>query len=312
MSKSPFHLRYWPTWLALGLLRLFTLLPYPLLIGAAAHLGKRLNRLLPHRRHVVEVNIDLCFPELTPTEKAQMVEAVMVNTTQGIFETALSWWAPERFIRQRCHIDGLELLDQYTAQGRGVVLIGAHYTTLDLAGRVIGSQRDMDITYKAQKNPAFDYCINHYRKRFFRHLIEKNEMRKMVKNLKAGRIVWYAPDQDFGRRGSVFAPFFGHPAATITTIGKLVKLTGAKPLFYSHFRIGEGASACYQGRIHDPFGENFADDDVANATLLNQAIEAVIRQHPAQYFWVHERFRTQPERNAPAIYPRRKKRKKRK
>lgn len=310
MQTSPFHPRYWPTWFGLAILRLFCLLPYTWLMAFADRLGRFLNRALPHRRHVVEVNIDLCFPELSATEKAQLVENTMVSSTKAIFEIALSWWASTRFIQKRCKTEGFELLDQYRQQGRGVVLIGAHYTSLDLAGRVIGSQQDLDITYKGQKNAAFDYCINRQRKRYFGHLIEKLEMRKMVKHLKSGRVVWYAPDQDFGRRGSVFAPFFGVEAATITTIGKLVKLTGAKPLFYSHFRIEDGEHTHYLARIHDPFGENFGDDDVANATLMNKAIEDVIRQHPDQYMWVHERFRTRPDKSAPKMYPKRKKRKK--
>jgi KDO2-lipid IV(A) lauroyltransferase len=132
----------------------------------------------------------------------------------------------------------------------------------------------------------------------------------MVKSLKKGRVVWYAPDQDFGRQGSVFVPFFHQPAATLTTVGKLLKMTNAKPLFYSHFRIEENGQTVYLARIHDPFHDGFNDDDIHNATLLNQAIADVIREHPEQYLWVHERFRTQPQAGMPKPYTIRKDKKK--
>lgn len=310
MNRSLFHPRYWPAWLGLALLRGLVLLPLPILLGIGRNLGHILKHTLKRRRHNAEVNIALCFPELCAAEQQQLVDANMVSTILGAFETAWSWWAPDRDILAHSRTEGFELLEQARQAGRGVLLIGAHYTTLDMAGRVIGLHADLDITYKNQRNKAFDYCINQARKRSFRHLIEKNAMRTMVKNLKAGRIVWYAPDQDFGRQGSVFVPFFHHPAATITSHGKLLKMTGAKPLFYSHFRIDENGRTVYVARIHDPFHDGFTDDDIHNATLLNQAIADVIREHPEQYLWVHERFRTQPRPGDPKPYSIRKQKKK--
>lgn len=309
MPDSLLHPRYWLTWFGLGILRCIIFLPFSVQQRIGLILGKLLSPFLKRRRHNAEVNIALCFPELNKTEQTQLVDCNMINTILGVIETGFSWWASDKDILKRCKIEGLELLEQAKNEGRGVLLIGAHYTTLDLAGRVIGLHTDLDITYKSQNNKAFDFCINQSRKRSFTHLIEKNAMRNMVKNLKKQRVVWYAPDQDFGRQGSVFVPFFHHPAATLTTVGKLLQVTQAKPLFYSHFRIDNNGKPYYLAKIHDPFQDGFNDDDVHNATLLNTAIANVIREHPEQYLWVHERFRTQPQVGMPKPYTLRKKKK---
>jgi KDO2-lipid IV(A) lauroyltransferase len=309
MSDSLLHPRYWLTWLGLGLLRCIVFLPFSTQQSIGRFLGRLLNKILKRRRHNAEVNIALCFPELSSDEQKRLVDANMISTTLGAIETAFSWWASDKAILKRSKIEGLELLEQAKQEGRGVLLIGAHYTTLDLAGRVIGMHTDLDITYKDQHNKAFDYCINQARKHSFTHLIEKNAMRNMVKNLKKQRVVWYAPDQDFGRQGAVFVPFFHRPAATLTTVGKLLSITHAKPLFYSHFRIDNNGDTFYLAKIHDPFKNGFNDDDIHNATLLNKAIEDVIREHPEQYLWVHERFRTQPNLGEPKPYTLRKKKK---
>lgn len=306
------HPRYWLTWIGIGLLRVLSLLPYSVLQTMGEKLGLLLAKRLKRRRHFAEVNIALCFPELSADQQTALVDANMISTTLGIFETAFSWWASDDAILNRCRTEGFELLEQAKQEGRGVLLIGAHYTTLDLAGRVIGLHTDLDITYKDQKNKAFDYCINQARKRSFTHLIEKNSMRTMVKNLKSGRVVWYAPDQDFGRNGSVFVPFFHRPAATLSTIGKLLKVTGAKPLFYSHFRVQENGKTIYLARIHDPFHDQFNDDNIHNATLLNQVVADVVREHPEQYLWVHERFRTQANKHDAKPYTIKKKKRKKK
>jgi KDO2-lipid IV(A) lauroyltransferase len=135
-------------------------------------------------------------------------------------------------------------------------------------------------------------------------LIEKTEMRKMIKRLKQGRAMWYACDQDFGRKNSVFAPFFGHQAATIATIGRLVKITGAKVVFIDYFRDdSQGfAKSHYHVNISDPFTDQFNASDLDNAIVMNQAVEASVRQHKSQYFWVHKRFKKRPKHETKNFY----------
>lgn len=311
MNKQTLHPRYWPSWLGVAFLRLLSFLPYSVMMKTAEGLGKLLSKTLKKRQTIAQTNIDLCFREKTPTARKKLADDVMVSMSKGLFETLLAWWAPDKFYDKHCRYIGLDLIHHYQKQGRGVLLIGAHYTTLDLSGRAMAKVLDVDLTYKKQKNIVFDDLIRKNREKFFGHVIEKKAMRTMIRNLKNGRCVWYAPDQDFGRNGSVFAPFFGVPAATLTTTGKLIKVTGAKPLYFEHLRLEENGKTIYQSKVSDPFGENFGDDDIANATLVNKAIEDSVREHPEQYFWHHERFRTRPNPSDPKLYPKKTKKQKR-
>lgn len=307
MSDSPFHPRYWPTWLGLGLLRLLVLLPLEAQQAIGRTAGKVLAKTLKRRRHIAEVNIALCFPELSSAEQQQLVDDSLVAITLGAIETGFAWWATDEQILNCSTVEGIELIEEAKKQGRGVLLFGAHFSTLDLSGRVMGQRIDVDITYKNQKNKAFDYYVYRARQKYFKHVIHKNEMRRMIRHLREGRTVWYAPDQDFGREGSVFAPFFGQPAATLATAGKLLRMTNAKPLFISHYRLTVDGKTCYQGIVSDPFQDRFGEDEVANATLVNKAVEDAIRVHPEQYLWAHERFRTRENPEDGKIYTLRKK-----
>ena len=309
MADSPIHPRYWPTWFVLALLRICSCLPFPLQQAIGWAIGWVTSRTLRWRRHIVETNIGLCFPELSARQQETLVRANLIATGRGVIETAFAWWGSDSAIRAHSRIDGLELLQAAREKGCGVLLIGAHYTTLELAGRVIGLATEIDITYRPQRDKVFDECMRRARQRSFRQLIEKQDMRAMIRSLRQGRVVWYAPDQDFGRAGSVFAPFFHRPAATLTTVGKLLEITQAQPLFYSLFRTHENGRILYHARIHDPFADGFNTDDLHNATRLNRAISDIIRQHPEQYLWTHERFRTQPAPGMEKPYRRRCKKK---
>jgi len=302
MKNSLFHPLYWPSWLAIGLLRIWVTLPYSWIYYSGKGLGWLMDKTLKGRRHVVEVNIGLCFPELTDTQQDALVSKTMQSTAIGLLESAYSWWASDAAIKKRSHMEGLDHIDKAGEEGRGVLLIGAHYTTLDLSGRVFGSERPCDVIYRPQRNKVFDYVINSSRTKHLGELIDKLDMRKMVKRLKKGHTVWYASDQDFGRRGSVFAPFFGIPTATLTTIRQLVKLSGAKVLFYAHHRIDDGGNSRYVGKILDVFDENIGAEDIEDARQVNQVIENSIRPFPEQYLWVHRRFKTRPSEDDADLY----------
>ncbi len=312
MSDSPFHPRYWPTWLGIALLRCLGLLPFSVQLSLGKALGILLAKTLKRRRHIAEVNIGICFPELSPEEQQQLVDESIISTTLGLIESSNGWWASTEKIHEISSVEGLELIEQAQNEGRGVLLFGAHFTSLDLSGRVLGSRIEADATYKDQKNKALDYQIFQSRKKYCKNIIHKNEMRKFIRALKDKRVVWYAPDQDFGRKGSIFAPFFGRSCATLAASGKLLKLSNAKPLFYSHYRVIKDGKTHYQGIISDPFNDQFGDDELANATLVNKAIEDAIRPYPDQYLWAHERFRTQQNKDDPKPYTIRKKKKKKK
>jgi KDO2-lipid IV(A) lauroyltransferase len=302
MNTSLLHPKHWPSWLAIALLRLLCFLPLTWLLAFGTIIGRVLYHLLKRRRHITEVNIDLCFPELSETDKNLLCQKVIISSVHGMLETAYSWWASDAELLARADYEGLELIAQAQKEGRGILLIGSHFTTLDLAGRILRLKIDVDSSYQKQNNAVFDHCILQFRLKRFTNMVEKTEMRRLIKLIKSGRVMWYASDQDFGRKHSVFAPFFGHQAATINTISGILKLTKAKPLYFSHYRIGQGKHTRYLMRITDPFGENLGSDDVQNATLLNQVIEEAIRFSPEQYMWVHRRFKTRPNPNDAKFY----------
>lgn len=307
MKNPAYHPKYIPTWIGIAILRLLAFLPYSWMMAAGAFLGKVLNKKIKKRYLIAKTNIDLCFPEKSAEEREQLIEDTMVNMSKGLFETLIAWWAPDRFFEKHCRYEGLELIRHYQAQGRGVLLIGAHYTTLEISGRAMTRILDADASYKQQKNAAFDQLILNNRKKTFGNIFEKNAMRTMVKNLRKGRLIWYAPDQDFGRDGSVFVPFFGVDAATLTTTHKLLKITGAKALYFEHLRLEQDGKTIYQSNIYDPFNDDMLADEVECARQINLAIENSVKQHPSQYFWHQERFRTRPNRSDTPLYPHKKK-----
>lgn len=310
MTDNLQHPKHWPAWIAIFLLRCLALLPLDFLLLLGKAIGHLLAKVPNERQLICRANIELCFSELTPAARDKLIIDTITSSVLGLLETAYSWWANDNELQTRVDYEGLELIAAAQQQGRGVLLIGSHFTTLDLAGRMLRLKVDVDSSYQKQNNPVFDHCILQYRLKRFTNMVEKTEMRRLIRIIKSGRVMWYAADQDFGRKHSVFAPFFGIPAATINTLGSLLKLTGAKPLYFSHYRIHRDGKTRYLMRITDPFGEQLGSDDVANATLLNQVIADAIRIAPEQYMWVHRRFKTRPHPDDPKPYPQRKKKRK--
>lgn len=311
MPKSLYHPKHWPTWLGLAILRLFALLPVTWLYFLAKGLGLLGHKFAQRRRQIVETNIALCFPEKTAEQQATLVRENFINTAYGIVEIMLAFWASREYILKHSEVRGLEHLEQAKAEGRGVLLMGLHVTTLEFSRWPIAARWPaIDISYKEAANPAFDYYLHKQRQKSFANVIEKYNMHLMMKNLKSGNVIWLASDQDFGRSRSVFAPFFHELAATPGNLGRISKMTGAKPLFYNHYRVMKNGKPYFIGEVSDPFKEGFGDNAEKNAAQFNQAVADAITPHPEQYLWVHERFKTRPDPNSPRLYPRKKKKKK--
>lgn len=294
--------RHWPMWLGLGLLRLCALLPYPALLLLGGGLGRLMYRLIPSRRHIARTNLRLCFPELDEAVREDLVRATFGAAAISVFENALSWWGSERRLRRLYRIEGLENYAAARAQGKGVILLGGHYTTLEISGRFLAFHIDgLQPIYKRAHNPLYETVMVRQRRRLFDDLLQSTDMRAIVRNVKAGKTVWYAPDQDFGRERSVFAPFFGVPTATLTTTARLARLTGAPVLPYVSERL-PGAQGYRIALL--PTLEDFpGGDDLADATRVNAVLEQQVRAMPEQYLWIHRRFKTRPE-GEPDLYRR--------
>lgn len=293
--------RYWPTWLGLGLIRVGGALPYRWQLRLARLIGNLVYRLARRRRRVAQINVDLCLPELPPEERARLVRESFVSSAMAIFEMGLAWWADDEYLRGLHRAEGLEHLEAALAAGKGVILLGGHYTTIELSGRLMGlHRRDVYPVYKHARNPLYDAAVTAGRLRVYAGILNNLDLRALVRVLKRGEVVWYAPDQDFGRERSVFAPFFGVPTATLTTTARLARLSGAPVLpFYSERLPGE---AGYVIRVGAPLADFPSGDDVQDATAINGAIEEQVRRTPEQYLWLHKRFKTRPP-GEPPVYP---------
>ena len=282
----------WLTWFWVQLLRLLVRLPYNWQLKLGSFFGWCLYHVARDRRHITEVNIQLCFPELNELERTRRVRTIFNHNGIGIMEAAMAWWAPEEWFKKRFTLKGQEHIDNALSQGRGVILLGAHFSTLDIGGLLFNFHYDVDAMYRKNNNPLLEQVITNGRKRFFKSAIERSDIRSVIRNLRKNHIIWYAPDQDFGLHQSVMAPFFGVPAATITATSRMVKLNNSPILMLAQHRLPNGH---YELELF-PVIENFpTGDDINDATIINAQIERAIRKDPEQYMWVHRRFKSHPK-----------------
>lgn len=290
------HPRYWPTWLAIGLMRLGAWLPWRLKMAVGRLIGLCAWRFARSRRRITETNLALCFPELSEEERSRLVRETFIANGKGILETATGWCRDPEHLRHRVTFKGEEHMTQALAQGKGALIIGVHFSTLDLGGALHSLFFPADVVYRAHDNPLFERFMTRARRRIFGRAIDRHDLRGVVRRIKEGHAVWYSPDQDFGRDASVFVPFFGVEAATLKLTAKIARMTGAPvmPLIFHRNPGDETYTLEYL-----PALENFpSGDDVADATRINGLIEDAIRRHPEQYLWLHRRFKTRPRGEA--------------
>lgn len=293
------HPREWGVRLSIGLLWLLVRLPHNWQMRLGRLLGRMLYHFARQRRQITTTNIRLCFPELPATEQETRVRAAFASYGMSIFETGCAWLRGVDHLQARAELSGIEHIQAARAAGRGVLIIGAHFSTIDIAGSLVAPHLEMDVVYRPSRTPVFDKLIRHSRQRYFGAVISKQDTRSIIRRLKGGRAIWYAADQNYAERHSVFAPFFGIQAATIRGTSRLVKMTGAVAVFCSHFRINNGER--YRVDFSPPL-ENFpSDSEVEDAARINKLIENALQAYPEQYLWLHRRFKTRPQ-GAPAIY----------
>lgn len=286
------HPRYWLTWLGLALLRLLAFLPYPLLIIIGSNLGLIAYHLIGNRRHITQVNIQLCFPNLSVTQQAALTKSAFRSAGIGIVETALSWWGSRKKLLALSHITGLENIQTALTKQKGVILFTAHMTSMEIGGTLMTLQQPLIVIYKKAHNPLFEEFLQRSRQRWATKMVQTYELRDMIKGLNDNQVTWYAIDQDFGTKQSVFAPFMGVETITLTTASRIAKITGAAlvPYFYRRLDDNKGYQLEIQAEL-----ENFpSGDDIVDATRLNQLIADAIHKAPEQYFWAHRRFKTRP------------------
>ncbi|WP_095210496.1 LpxL/LpxP family Kdo(2)-lipid IV(A) lauroyl/palmitoleoyl acyltransferase [Endozoicomonas ascidiicola] len=285
------HPRYWLTWLGVGLTWIPSLLPYSWIVAIGKVLGQASYYLADDRVHVTRVNLEKCFPELNNRERKQLLKKNFESVGVGIMEITMAWWWPTSRLEKLVHYKGLEHLNSES----GTILMVMHFTTIELAGRMVTLRHSVDASYREHKNPVFEYIQRSMRHRFDpgSQLLHRRDMRGTMRSLRNGRIVWFSPDQDYGARHGIFVPFFNIPATTITSTSRLAKAGKAKvvPLVVTRLSDNPG----YEFRVYPPLETIPSGDDYEDALVVNQFIEARIREHPEQYMWLHRRFKSRPE-----------------
>lgn len=281
--------QYWGIWIILILLMFYAILPWFLQWRISEILAKIAWKYLNSRRKTTIRNIELCFPEKTSFEAQEDAKDVFRNTMIGVAEALNAWYKPKWF-KNRVHIHGKEHVD--ISLERGIILLGSHTTLLDAGGFICSLFFDLDVVFRPQNNPLLDMLIYRCRATIYKNQISKEDVRGVVSNLKKGNAIWYSPDQDFGLKQGVMAPFFGIQAATITAHRRLIKMTNSKavPLFF--YRTGSIRNPQYHILL-EPCLDNFpSQDELSDATRVNKILENQIRMMPTQYMWFHRRFKT--------------------
>jgi KDO2-lipid IV(A) lauroyltransferase len=282
---------------------LFWLLHF-LPLGLLAPIGEGLGMLLyafgRERRRVARINLRLCFPELDDRARERMIRAHFRAFGRSILERSILWWSSGNRIRKLVRIEGLE--NWQAVADRPVIWLAPHFVGLDMGGVRLTADYPLVSIYSRQKSPVFDRLLRHGRTRFGTTTLfsRQDGVRPVVKAIKGGLPFYYLPDQDFGARDAIFVPFFGVPAATITGLSRLARLTGGAVVPAITRQLPGGAG--YVLKFY-PAWESYPGDSVeADTRRMNAFIEERVREMPEQYFWLHKRFKTRPA-GEPRLYP---------
>ncbi|WP_105167399.1 LpxL/LpxP family Kdo(2)-lipid IV(A) lauroyl/palmitoleoyl acyltransferase [Pseudoalteromonas sp. T1lg23B] len=293
--------RYWLTWLGVLFLYLVSWLPQRIQFFLGKLLGRLVHRFVKKRRKIAEVNVKLCFPQLDEQQQRDMVLKNMENTGIATLETGMAWWWPQWRINQVIgSIEGIEHVEQTQKQGKGVLLLVPHMLHLEMLGRILGTVQQGIGFYRPHNNPLMEYFMTKGRLRSNESLITKRDVKGLLQALKDKKMCYYLPDQDYGRNRCEFTAFFAVPDAASTT-GTLIfsSSKNCETLSLSGTRDANGK---YHLKIYPALANFPSEDAKQDVTRVNQRMEEAIMLAPEQYMWLHRRFKTRPDENAPSYY----------
>lgn len=298
-SFALLHPKYWGVWLGFGLLALIVnLLPYSILYRIGRGLGKLGMKFGKSRVKVARRNLELAFPEMAPLERERMVEENFKNTGMALIETGITWFWPTWRFKRRIVAKDVDLLHQYKAQGKGVLLCCVHALNLEITARAfavlgLGGYG----AFRPHNNPAYNLIQYWGRTHDGNVLIDRKDLKQMIRVMRDGERLFYLPDHDYGRNKSVFVPFFSVPDACTTTGTSLLAYTSkAAIVMGSGFRNNEGR---YEIIANKSVEEEYPQkDEKAAAAYMNQHVEEVILRAPEQWMWLHKRYKTMEDPNA--------------
>ena len=297
------HPKFWGLWVSLGFFKLLLCLPYPVLVRIGLLLGKLFARLGfgKRRMRIARRNLQLCFPEYSEAQIDYLVKKNTESVGMAIIETGMAWFWSDKRILKWSKIEGLEHLKNYPAD-TGIIFVGVHFLTLELGARIVGLHHQGIGVYRPNDNPLLDWIQFRGRVRSNKAMLDRKDLRGMIRALKAGETIWYAPDHDYGRKNSVFVPFFAVKEAC-TTAGTRMLLRSApnsvvvpfSPIRYDDF-------SGYVVKVSPAVDFSRCEDDVETATLMNRVVEGEIMKAQEQYMWLHRRFKTRPNDTDKSLY----------
>lgn len=279
------------------MLRVLVVLPYRLQMKLGRGLGRVAMKFLRERQRIATVNLRICFPELGDAEIQALVTKHFESLGMSVFELAMAWWLSTKKVEKLIHLEGIENITGPLHEGRGVVLLSGHFASIEFPGRLLAHNlKSPAAMYQPMHNPMVDQIIRRGRRGTNVALIPKNDIRQMIRTLRNGQMVWYAPDQSYSGKYSELVPFFSEPAMTNAALTHIARISKACIVLAVPRRLENGGG--YYTEI-EPALENFpTDDPAADALRVNQLLEEKIRLAPEQYYWIHRRFK-----NRPAPYP---------
>jgi len=285
--------RYWPVWLGMGLLRLICLLPHQLALAMGRVIGRIAHAFGGPRRAIVRRNIELCFPELSSGERDALAYEHFKALGMTLIEMGLGRWASDRHLQSITNLHGIEHVQKALNSGRGVILLSAHFTTLEIMGRVLSlNMPPFDAVFRRNRSEFMTELQRTGRERSAETTIEKRDVKKVVRSLRNNRAVWYAPDQSYNRKGSEVIPFFGVPAMHTTATSTLARLGNAVVIPFFPRRLEDST---YELILLPAFEDFPSDDPIADTKRYIDLLEQHVRSCPEQYFWIHRKFKDLPD-----------------
>lgn len=297
------HPKFWGLWLGLGIFRLILCLPYPVLVKIGLGLGKLFAKLGfgKKRLRIAKTNLELCFPNYSEQQIQQILEKNIESVGMAIIETGMAWFWSDKRILKWSKIEGLEHLKN-PAEGTGIIFVGVHFLTLELGARIVGLHHQGIGVYRPNDNPLLDWIQFRGRVRSNKAMLDRKDLRGMIKALKAGETIWYAPDHDYGRKNSVYVPFFAFPTACTTAGTRMLLRSAPDSIVVPFTPMRNDDFSGYTVKISPMVDFNDCDDDISTATKMNKVIEQEIMQAQSQYMWLHRRFKHLPDGTDGRLY----------
>lgn len=287
----------WPGWCLAGIAWALGHLPRPLGRALVWPLGPALRLAMVSRRRIAERNIAACFPEHPEAERRRILKQSFASLARMVAEMAWCWARPPEKLHGMVELSGHHHILEAVASGRGVLVVTAHFTCLEMGAMALGSVVSGRGVYRPLRSEVMEWYQNRGRRHYAEAMISKRDLRSVVRFLRDGGGLWYAPDQDFGPRQSAFAPFFGIRTATLLATHRLPKLTGC--LVVTMFPYWDRESRRYRVEISPPIQDFPGEEPEADLARINALLEAQVRRAPEQYWWIHRRFKTRPPGEPP-------------